>query len=364
VYKEIDERLSVPKPFAHPSFCVLPFYGLEYPQNTFCCLTPKGTRREDVKEEILKGQRSLACSKCWRIEDAGLKSDRIIKNENLDFIANRNIEDLYQDCVNGSAEIIHYKIDSNNVCNATCITCGSFSSSSWAKLEKDNGQLPIKTWQLYPDDVDKIINYSTAKSIGFRGGEPFMSKTNFYILEKLDEQQNYNCFINFTTNGSFELTDKQLVLIKKFTNIDFCFSIDGIDLVFDYLRYPLKFDQIKKNIKFCQDHQIGISVSYTLSNLNIMYHDQTVKWFKDHDLKFIVNPVYSPAYFRPGALPEKLKQQIIQQLSPSAQQLIAVHSQQDDLDFEKFKQEIAKQDSWKNIQLKHYLPELAKAIDQ
>ena len=95
-----------------------------------------------------------------------------------------------------------------------------------------------------------------------------------------------------------------------------------------------------------------------------MYHDQTVNWFKEHDLKFIVNPVYSPAYFRSNALPEKLKQQIIQQLSPNVQQLIAVHSQQDDLNFEIFKKEIAKQDRWKNIQLKHYLPELAKAIDQ
>ena len=71
-----------------------------------------------------------------------------------------------------------------------------------------------------------------------------------------------------------------------------------------------------------------------------MYYDQTVNWFQEHDLKFIVNPVYYPACFRPSALPEKLKQKIIQQLSPNARQLIAVHSQQDDLDFEVFKNEI------------------------
>jgi hypothetical protein len=364
VYQEIDEMLGIPKIFSHPSFCILPFYGTEYPINTFCCLTPKGSNRETVKQEMLDGQRPSTCNKCWALEDAGLKSDRILKNETLDFYTNRNIQDLYQECVDGNAEIVHYKIDTNNVCNATCVTCGSRSSSAWAKLEKDQGQVSAKTWQLYPADVDKKINYFTAKSIGFRGGEPFMSKTNFYILEKLAEAGNYNCFISFTTNGSFELTPKQLTLIKQFSNMNFCFSIDGIGPVFEYVRYPLNFDQIQKNIKFCQAHNIIVSVSYTLSNLNVLYHAQTVEWFEQHNLKYIVNPVYNPSYFSPSSLPDLVKQQIKQSLPVELQSIIDSHSLQHDRDFENFKQEIAKQDNWKNIQLKHYLPELAALIDQ
>jgi pyruvate-formate lyase-activating enzyme len=364
VYHEIDTMLGVPELFSHPSFCILPFYGVEYPLDTFCCLASGSTSREAVKKEMLNGQRPNACNKCWTIEDAGLKSDRILKNETLDFYTNRNIKDLYQECTNGHAEIVHYKIDTNNVCNATCVTCGGGASSAWAKLEKDQGLRQVKTWQLYPADMDKKINYHTAKSIGFRGGEPFMSKTNFYILEKLAKAGNYNCFISFTTNGSFELTDKQISLIKQFPNMNFCFSIDGIGPVFEYVRYPLKFDQIKKNIEFCRTHNIIASVSYTLSNLNILYHNQTVEWFEQNCLKYIINPVYSPRHFRPGALPEKVKHQIKQTVKAEIQNLISTHSALDDQDFEKFKQEIAKQDGWKNIQLKHYLPELAKTIDQ
>ena len=30
------------KPFSNPAFCVLPFYGIEYPANTPCCLLKKG----------------------------------------------------------------------------------------------------------------------------------------------------------------------------------------------------------------------------------------------------------------------------------------------------------------------------------
>jgi hypothetical protein len=364
VYQEIDEMLRIPGIFSHPSFCILPFYGVEYPDNTFCCLASNGSNRETVKQQMLDGQRPSACNKCWTIEDAGLKSDRILKNETLDFYANRNIQDLYQECVDNNAEIVHYKIDTNNVCNATCVTCSSGSSSAWAKLEKDQGRRASKTWQLYPADVDKKINYSTAKSVGFRGGEPFMSKTNFYILEKLAKAGNYNCFISFTTNGSFELTNKQISLIKQFPNMNFCFSIDGIESVFEYIRYPLKFDQIKKNIEFCQTHNIIASVSYTLSNLNILYHNQTVDWFNKHNLKYIVNPVYSPSCFSPSSLPDHVKQQIKQSLPVELQSLVDSHLPQHDQNFEKFKQEIAKQDSWKNIQLKYYLPELAELLDQ
>jgi len=356
--------LGVPEIFLHPSFCTLPFYGVEYPADTFCCLTPGQFNREIVKKEMLNGQRPNACNKCWALEDAGLKSDRILKNETLDFYTNRNIQALYQECADGHAEIIHYKIDTNNVCNATCVTCGSRSSSAWAKLEKDQGQNPARTWQLYPADVDKKINYSTAKSIGFRGGESFMSKTNFYILEKLAQAHNYSCFISFTTNGSFELTAKQISLIKQFPNMNFCFSIDGIESVFEYIRYPLKFDQIQKNIEFCRTHDIIASVSYTLSNLNILYHNQTVEWFNKHNLNYKVNPVYSPLWFSPSSLPDQVKQQIKQTLPVELQSLVGSHSLQDDQNFKKFRQEIAKQDSWKNIQLKHYLPELARAIDQ
>lgn len=363
VYHEIDEMLEVPEIFSHPSFCILPFYGIEYPYNTFCCLTPSGSSKESVKKEMLDGQRPSACNKCWALEDAGLKSDRILKNETLDFYYNRNIQDLYQECVDGNAEVVHYKIDTNNVCNATCATCSSISSSAWAKLEKDQGRSAYKTWQLYPADMDKKINYSTAKSIGFRGGEPFMSKTNFHILEKLAEARNYSCFISFTTNGSFELTPKQIRLIKQFPNMNFCFSIDGIGPVFEYVRYPLKFDQIEKNIEFCQAHGIIASVNYTLSNLNILYYAQTIEWFEQHNLKYMVSPVYGPLCFSPSSLPDHVKQQIKQTLPVELQSIIGSHSLHHDQNFEKFKQEIAKQDSWKNIKLKHYLPELAALID-
>lgn len=363
VYNEIDVMLKPPGSFNHPSFCVLPFYGIEYPQKIACCLLPVGTDLKYVKQQMLAGEKPVACQKCWLLEDIGVTSDRQFKNRGLDFHTNIDIEKLYQNCVDGVNELIHYKIDTSSVCNATCITCGSDASSAWAQLERKNKVNPKKIWRLRPENVKDWINYATAKSIGFRGGEPLLSDTNFVILENLIKHGNTSCFISFTTNGSKTPTTRQQKIISQFSNVNFCFSIDGVGPVFEYMRYPLEFSQIEKNIQYCRDNSIHPSVSYTLSNLNVLYHSQTKSWFQQNQLDYILNPVYYPTHFRPSSLSNGIKKHILQ-LNPTdeIQQLLSNHTNQDDINYIEFCKQIAKQDKWKNIQLKHYLPEFAAII--
>ena len=137
-------------------------------------------------------------------------------------------------------------------------------------MERKNGITPNKSWNIKVRDLNNRIDYANAKSIGFRGGEPFLSKTNFDILEKLIEIGNTDCFINFTTNGSSDILDYQKNILRKFKNINFCFSIDGIGPVFEYMRYPLTWDKLEENLEYCRKNNILISASYTVSNLNIL----------------------------------------------------------------------------------------------
>jgi len=363
VYDEIDTMLWNLKPFDHPSFCVLPFYGMEYPLNTVCCRLPVKHNLDQIKSDIFAGKRSPYCQQCWTTEDAGLKSDRIVKNETLDFYSDTDIQKLYEECVAGENSTIHYKIDSSSVCNATCIICGSASSTAWAQLERKNKQKPSKTWSIKVDNFADKINYATAKSIGFRGGEPLLSDTNFEILEKLLEKNNTDCFINFTTNGSITPSDSQKKLLAKFKNVNFGFSLDGIGPVFEYTRYPLEWSKILENIDYCRNNNILVSVHYTISNVNIYYHTQTVSWFRDNGINYICNFVQGPIWFRPTALPKHVKDAIVdQQIAPEMDFLLKTHTAKDESDYELFKTEIAKQDSWKGICMQDYLPEFAKLL--
>lgn len=362
VYAELDDMIRPPEGFSHPSFCVLPFYAVEYPQNTPCCLLSGQEPLKKIQQQMLAGQRPVSCNKCWKLEDAGLKSDRLIKNETLDHFSNIDLEELINQSQAGKNKIVHYKIDTSNTCNAACTTCNSASSNTWGKLLKKNNLPAQKNWKILPEQTADWIDYSGARSLLFRGGEPFLSDTNFYILEQLINHNNTDCFVSFVTNGSFSLNARQKEILTKFKNLNFCFSIDGIGPVFEYVRWPLKWDVIENNIAWCRANNIDVSVSYTLSNINLFYHTQTTQWFKDYKINYLTSPVYSPAHFRPQSLSIDVKQKLCQHLDSDAIASWLTHSPDDEKMFGKFQLAIAKQDSMKNISMRDYLPELAELL--
>lgn len=353
VYNEIDAMLSPQKPFEHSAFCVLPFYGWEYPQNKSCCLLPDNHDLAKIKTDMLNDVRPESCTKCWNLEDRGYKSDRQLKNETLDFYFDKNIQDIFVDCQQGNNCIKHYKIDTDNTCNAMCITCDGQFSSSWNKLLKANKQATKKNWKILPDSESLQIDYKTAGLINFRGGEPLLSKTNFHILEQLILAGNTECFVSFQTNGSITPTLKQEKILKEFKNLNFSFSIDGTGPVFEYLRYPLKWPDIEKNLAWCSKRNIMVSANYTVSNLNVFYHRQTTAWFENNKIPYAYNLVYNPAWFAPGVLPASVKSQI---------DFDFVQSSHNEALYAVFKEKIAQQDTWKGINMRDYLPELAELL--
>jgi len=368
VYAELDSMIRPSESFLHPTFCVLPFYAIEIPKNWSCCLmstemlTNGAQSLKEVQQQMLSKQRPKACNKCWKLEDAGLKSDRIVKNANLDYVTNIDLEHLINECQAGKNKIIHYEIDTSNTCNAACITCNGNSSSTWNKLLEKNSLPSYNNWNILPKQTVDWIDYDTAKYVSFRGGESFLSDTNFYILEQLIAHNNTDLCVNFITNGSFNLSTRQKKILSKFQNLIFCFSIDGIGPTFEYLRWPLKWSDIENNISWCRANNVKLSVSYTLSNLNLLYHTQTIDWFKKNNLNYLIGPVYSPTHFRPQSLSADIKQQISQQHNSDDISQWLAHSSNDDQLFEIFKIEIAKQDSMKNISMRDYLPELAELL--
>jgi sulfatase maturation enzyme AslB (radical SAM superfamily) len=213
------------------------------------------------------------------------------------------------------------------------------------------------------DNFDDKIDFARAESIGFRGGEPLLSPANFKILEKLIKHRNFNCFINFQTNGGVELSQRQKDILSNFTNVNMSFSIDGVGPVFEYMRYPLKWSLLLKNIDYCRSNNILVSACYTLSNVNLIHHEETCAWFDQNEIRYILNLVYYPNYFRPSALPKLVKDQILtQQKTSQLADVLATHTPQDDRDYTQFQLEIARQDLWKGIQMQDYLPKLQQLL--
>jgi hypothetical protein len=288
------------------TFCVLPWFSVELPSNSPCCLLPTNTDINQVKKDLLNGIKSPACSKCWEIESNGLKSKRLFENEFLDYKLDRDLELLKQDCSTMTTSTVLYQIATSNLCNQACVSCNSFDSTKWAEIEK---RMSIAPAQMFTIELEKQnINYATARRISLLGGEPFFDPKTFEILENLVNNNNTDCFISLITNGSIKLKEKQLELLSKFTDLNICISVDGIGPVFEYLRWPAKWDVLTENLKMFQSITKNISISYTISSLNVFYHDQTVNWFKEQNLRYNHNIISSPNWLSPKSMPIELKQ--------------------------------------------------------
>lgn len=353
------------------TFCVLPWFGREISWNksrTHCCLLPKNYDIEKIKSSMLRGERPVECQKCWRLEENGIKSDRQVKNAELDYYMDRDLEFIKQDAISEkNNDTLMLKLFTSYTCNGTCVSCNQNFSSSWYQLNnKTFNIVPEKNYKFIDFNVDLgDINFKKLISLSLLGGEPLYEKKNFDLLEHILDIGNNKVFISIVTNGSVSLTDRQKTILSKFKNLNFSISIDGTKKVFEYLRYPLKWDQLIQNIEFFQGITDNISSNYTISNLNIFYHTDTVKWFNQQNIIFSKSPVYHPAWLQPSALPIEVKNYLKTSLSDSDYNTFIGnnHSDQDQLNFKTFLNEIKQQDNAKGINLKDYLPELAQMIN-
>ncbi len=322
------------------TFCVMPFYGAEYQKGGYispCCLMTNHNINE-VRTAMLDGKKPSSCSACWKLEEKGIKSDRQYKNESYDFYADIDIRQVFTNCKNGQFSPQIIKLYTSNLCNSACVTCGPKFSTHWQSVKG----IPIQLNSM-GDSVLDGIDFADIKMLSMLGGEPLYDKNIFNILQRLLDNNNTDCFISFVTNGNVKLTKQQIDLLSKFKNLDICVSIDGIGPVYEYMRYPLKWADLEANIKQFKQFAKYVNVSYTLSNVNVLYYDETVAWFKENDLPFNHNVVTTPRYFNINALPKEAKEQC-SSLTP----LFRLHNEQDDVLFRTAIDEIAKQDKLKN----------------
>jgi len=336
-------------------FCIQPFYTMEYNidgSKTPCCLlTDNPTPNvEKIKQDMLNDVKTPACQRCWDLEDQGVDSDRILQNRNFDYQTDRDIELIEQDCHEGKNSLQSVKIWTSRKCNGACVVCGPYFSTTWRSIKNLSTDSQAKSME----DLEHI-DWANLKQVSLIGGEPLYEPRNFDIMQKLIDNNNQNCFVTMVTNGSVELKDYQIEKLSQLTNLNFCLSIDGVGPVHEYVRWPLKWDRLLKNIELYQKLNVDLCASYTISNLNVLYYKETVKWFEDNNIRYNHNIVSDPYYFNINSLPKKIKDQI-------DCDLFRPHQASDDQKFEKFLQEIETQDRLKGINIKDYLPDFVNLI--
>lgn len=290
------------------TICAIPWFSLEIRPNgdiTPCCMTKgvvlgniknttldqafHGPKMKKLRSDLSSGERPVACSDCWKVEDKNLTSIRIhnIKLLKKDFLLN------YID----NPHISKLDIKFNNTCNFKCRICNSESSSLFAAEEHKFKNMPLvvqDNWSESSDFIDQIIAHlPDIQSIDMYGGEPFLIKKFTKVLQ-LAAEQGYakNIRLHYNSNGSI-WPEQFLKYWPHFKLVDIHFSIDAVGDQFELQRGG-SWEEVESNIvklKNLNLPNLSINIMPTVSVMNIYYIDRVYDWATAHGFTLFVSHI-------------------------------------------------------------------------
>jgi len=220
---------------------------------------------------------TIGCSACQTLENAGQQS---LRQTGPDWI----------DDSENSQDPITIDINLDKNCNAACVICDKGSSSLWEKEESKlhNSMINVKSENSTDKLIDQIVNtvsLTKLKYVKFLGGKPLFTDTHLKFIRHIPHPEQVT--LHYTTNGSIYPKDAVLNEWKKFKTIIFAASLDGIEDQFDYVRWPLSWNKVSKNLIRLRENKdiwnLIFRVEFTANFLNTYYFDRLEDWIK-HNL--------------------------------------------------------------------------------
>lgn len=338
------------------SWCVNAFHGMSGNNNgttKMCCMyKPKDfsqilgeqpiqehfNKKEfiEVRAALEDGIRHKNCELCWDEEDSGRTSKRMRDNDKYVKYLKTNAP------YNGLA---YLELNLGNNCNLACRTCGPTISSGWMKEDYETNH-SNKSYKTYALDLKKYHqSYSedsefwnelkshlpNIRQFDFYGGEPFMSKKMWEVLRVADSMGlSKNIELHYNTNGT-HMPLEDIKVWKNFKKVFLSFSIDGIGNVFEYMRYPAKWDHVLDNMnKFVELNEeyknIHMSWCITLSTTNIYNAAETIEFYQKHfgdKMGMYLNLVHGPVHHNITILPQKIKDAVKEKLETVPKECIS-----------------------------------------
>lgn len=250
-----------------------------------CCFYSRKTPMAD-KEAFEQELRYTTSATGW-LPECGICEQMEASQVSLASMRQRSFDQVSPDARDGDCHVLEVSFDIK--CNAACLSCGSYCSSTWQKYEKKH---EINWANPYDKDLNRSFfkqliantNLDHLEHLIIMGGEPLYSDQNVEFLQYLIDNHP-NCKqidIRYSTNGSIYPTDQVQQLWSHFKSVVLNFSIDGVGERFDYLRWPLKWFKVERNMKnLVSNTDILINVFATVNPLSILYFDEIDQWARD-----------------------------------------------------------------------------------
>ena len=356
VVKRSRPRIVIPicvgsNPIMHPNtmdiytmkhYCAMPFNHVSVGNNgdyQICCIHPVPDKHKkninqtgvdewlqnpylhEVKSAFAEDQQHPGCKRCWQQETSGTQSIRQVQAKEYKIIGAKPMQ----------SRILHIEVAVGNLCNLSCVMCSEYNSSA---ILAENRQLGIAVFdqrefiwtQSAFENLQQILDYRP-RVIHLRGGEPLYNKRILELLDDFPAEHARNTLLHLTTNATTWTPQWQQTL-SKFKSVRMMLSVDAVDELSEYIRYPSKFAQVEHNIKqIITCSNVKPVIHATVQNLNIMHIGQVVQWAKRMNIYLMLDLLVQPDYLEITNLPPVLKQQAIDHLHTVLAQDLDPHIQ-------------------------------------
>lgn len=320
-------------------FCPVPFKSLSLEagyQQRLCChatsdeewpaihptsihVNVQSKPLKKIRTQLLNGEVPGSCHSCWALEHSGATSPR------QEYLTKLNELPPAADANYFSLKYLDITQDSN--CNLKCRSCsGKYSTP--IRIEEIGREVrsPEDIWPdkfAYSDWLDKAIEMldPVEHYITVTGGEPLISKNTQILIEKLKtknkiQKTHLRVFSNLTQIPTWFINE-----ISSFKTLEVIASIDAVDNLSSYVRYPSVWGKIEKNLDFLVEQKIHhpqfeIRIHSVLQAYNLFHLPQLIRKLKKYQNVIPYFPKFtelvSPKVLKPTVWPEIKKNKAVQ----------------------------------------------------
>ena len=324
-------------------FCMLPWVHMHlWPSGTTypCCLSdpnlPVGDTQTQTLQEIwngdqmrqlrlnmLSGNKSPECRRCYELEENDMHTLRLSSNENFKNHWDKVLQ-TESDGSAGTVSLNYMDIRFSNLCNLRCRSCGPQFSSSWFEDHKaTNGDPGHPKILQVRDDMKSFIDeleplLDAVERVYWAGGEPLITKEHYNILDKWIAMGKRDVKMDYTTNFT-QLRYKGKTAFEYWNSFDqvrVAASLDANHARGEYLRKNMDWSQVVQNrrdmIEVCP--HVYFELTPTVSVYNVLnLPDFHKEWIEEGLLdprNIRINILLDPTYMRLQILPEEIKDRV------------------------------------------------------
>ena len=268
-----------------------------------------------VREEMSQNLKPPACLRCYKEEEKLMGSKRELELVRF----GKGSFDMFGP-IEPNFKFIELRL--GNLCNVKCRTCNPNSSSQWiSEYSKLQNDLKFVThydkidtsWTESDEFWDELLDSSKdLELIYINGGEPTLVEKHWTYLERLIDRGLHKQVKLWYSINMTNVPDKLLDIWKQFKEVEVHCSIDDLYERNTYIRKGTAWNDVESNLqKLIDNDWINVSVTQTVSWMNVYYVKQFREYFNKLGINVNTNIVYDPKFYNISILPESIKEQLV-----------------------------------------------------